>query len=190
MDPIPDRNPHATDRSADYPAEPTTLVEFRLAEEAHGTLLTITESGFERIPLERRARAFTSNEGGWTHQLQLIEKYLEQFASRTARREAPRASALSWRRCSPRWETPRVCGLSADCAKRVLCRSPDSLKARTSHGRPSRSICTRSRTPAWYATSAPVARACGDSHSWRAVRSSDCATAGRAGQGGVMQNRR
>lgn len=45
MDPIPDRNPHATDRSADYPAEPTTLVEFRLAEEAHGTLLTITESG-------------------------------------------------------------------------------------------------------------------------------------------------
>ncbi len=74
-------HPNAIDRSADYSAEPMTLVEFRLEEAAQGTRLTITESGFERIPLERRAKAFTSNEGGWTHQLQLIEKYLGQSSS-------------------------------------------------------------------------------------------------------------
>ena len=74
-------HPSAVDRSVDYSAEPTTLVEFRLEEVAQGTLLTITESGFSRIPLERRAKAFASNEGGWAHQLKLIEKYLAQFPS-------------------------------------------------------------------------------------------------------------
>ena len=74
-------HPSAGDRSVDYSAEPMTLVEFHLEDAAGGTLLTITESGFDRIPLERRAKAFTSNEGGWTHQLNLIEKYLAQSAS-------------------------------------------------------------------------------------------------------------
>jgi uncharacterized protein YndB with AHSA1/START domain len=73
-------HPSALDSNTDYSAEPPTLVEFRLEEVAQGTLLRITESGFDRIPLERRAKAFTSNEGGWTHQLKLIEKYLDQFA--------------------------------------------------------------------------------------------------------------
>lgn len=73
-------HPNAADRGIDYSAEPTTLVEFRLEDSAQGTLLTITESGFDRIPLERRAKAFTSNDGGWTHQLKLIEKYLGQSA--------------------------------------------------------------------------------------------------------------
>jgi uncharacterized protein YndB with AHSA1/START domain len=72
-------HPYAVDRSADYSAEPMTLVEFRLQELVQGTLLTITESGFNCIPLERRAKAFTSNDGGWAHQLQLIEKYLVQL---------------------------------------------------------------------------------------------------------------
>lgn len=56
--------------------EPMTLVTFELAEAAGGTTLTITESGFDAISLERRAAAFEANEGGWTHQLQLIAKYL------------------------------------------------------------------------------------------------------------------
>jgi hypothetical protein len=43
-----------------------------------GTQLTVTESGFDRIPLERRAKAFTENEQGWTHQLLLIAKYLSR----------------------------------------------------------------------------------------------------------------
>lgn len=74
-------HPSAVDRNADYSAEPMTLVAFRLQDAAEGTLLTITESGFERIPLQRRAKAFTSNEGGWTHQLKLIQKYLDQSSS-------------------------------------------------------------------------------------------------------------
>jgi uncharacterized protein YndB with AHSA1/START domain len=58
------------------PDEQMTLVEFVLEQQADGVLLTITESGFERIPLDRRADAFAGNDGGWTHQLMLIGKYL------------------------------------------------------------------------------------------------------------------
>ena len=74
-------HPSAVDRKVDYSSEPMTLVEFTLEDAVQGTLLTIVESGFDRIPLERRAKAFTSNEGGWTHQLRLIEKYLAQSQS-------------------------------------------------------------------------------------------------------------
>lgn len=61
----------------DVSQEPMTLVTFTLADAAEGgTSLTIVESGFDAIPLERRAAAFTANEGGWTHQLRLVAKYL------------------------------------------------------------------------------------------------------------------
>ena len=69
-------HPHAIDPGVDYAAEPTTLVVFELKEAAGGILLTVTESGFDRIPIERRATAFTANERGWGLQVQLIEKYL------------------------------------------------------------------------------------------------------------------
>jgi uncharacterized protein YndB with AHSA1/START domain len=61
--------------------EPMTLVTFELEEVAGGTKLTITESGFDRLPLARRAEAFTSNDGGWTAQLRLVEKYLAREAA-------------------------------------------------------------------------------------------------------------
>jgi uncharacterized protein YndB with AHSA1/START domain len=57
-------------------AHVTTLVTFELEPAADGTAVTITESGFDAIPLERRAKAFAKNEGGWEHQLRLIAKYL------------------------------------------------------------------------------------------------------------------
>jgi uncharacterized protein YndB with AHSA1/START domain len=69
-------HPYAVEPGADYTKEPTTLVTFALDEVADGVLLTITESGFDRIPLERRAEAFKSNEEGWAIQTTLIEKYL------------------------------------------------------------------------------------------------------------------
>jgi uncharacterized protein YndB with AHSA1/START domain len=69
-------HPFAIERDVDYSREPTTLVLFELADADGGTRLTITESGFDQIPLERRAKAFTANEGGWTKQLELIGKYL------------------------------------------------------------------------------------------------------------------
>lgn len=58
------------------PEAPTTLVTFALEEVAGGTRLTITESGFEALPLERRAKVFAENEGGWEAQLSLVAKYL------------------------------------------------------------------------------------------------------------------
>ena len=60
--------------------EPTTLVAFKLNEVSDGTKLTVTESGFDQIPLERRDKAFAANEGGWAAQMKLIEKYLAQHA--------------------------------------------------------------------------------------------------------------
>ncbi len=69
-------HPYALERDVDYSKEPTTLVAFELEEASGGTLLTVTESGFDRIPLERRAKAFAANEGGWTAQVKMIEKYL------------------------------------------------------------------------------------------------------------------
>ena len=69
-------HPFAMEKDVDYSKEPTTLVAFELEEASGGTMLTVTESGFDRIPLERRAKAFAANEGGWTAQVKLIEKYL------------------------------------------------------------------------------------------------------------------
>jgi uncharacterized protein YndB with AHSA1/START domain len=73
-------HPFAMDSSVDYSKEPSTLVAFELAEAADGTMLTVTESGFDQIPIERRAKAFAANEGGWAAQMKLIEKYLAQHA--------------------------------------------------------------------------------------------------------------
>ena len=71
-------HPAPVDRGRDYSAEPTTLVTFELEDADGGVLLTVTESGFDAIPLERRAAAFSSNEQGWAMQMKLIEKYLAQ----------------------------------------------------------------------------------------------------------------
>jgi len=69
-------HPGAIDPKIDYSQEPKTLVEFRLEESAEGTILTIVESGFDRIPLARRAEAFRLNDGGWTEQLRNIERHV------------------------------------------------------------------------------------------------------------------
>ena len=53
-----------------------TLVEFILEDVNGGTRLTIVESGFDKIPLARRAEAFRMNEGGWSEQIQNIERYV------------------------------------------------------------------------------------------------------------------
>jgi uncharacterized protein YndB with AHSA1/START domain len=71
-------HPFAIDPNHDYSSEPMTLVTFDLSDVAGGTLLTITELGFDRIPIERRAQAFKANDGGWAHQADLIRKYLAQ----------------------------------------------------------------------------------------------------------------
>lgn len=69
-------HPYAVDPLGDYSHEPMTLVTFALSDVAGGTLLAITESGFDQIPAGRRAQAYQANDGGWKHQTKLIEKYL------------------------------------------------------------------------------------------------------------------
>lgn len=72
---------HSHDANADISKEPTTLVEFRLENIEGGTRLTVTESGFENLPADRRNKAFRENEGGWTEQLKNIESYVAQKAT-------------------------------------------------------------------------------------------------------------
>jgi uncharacterized protein YndB with AHSA1/START domain len=69
-------HPFGVESGTDYSTEPTTLVEFTLAEADDGVWLRITESGFDQIPANRRARAFEANDDGWTHQTRLIQRYL------------------------------------------------------------------------------------------------------------------
>ena len=71
-------HPHAIDPEKDYSQEAPTLVEFRLEQNGNGTVLFLTESGFDRIPEDRRLIAFRSNEGGWTEQMKNIQNYVAQ----------------------------------------------------------------------------------------------------------------
>lgn len=69
-------HPYAADPKADYSQETPTLVEFRLRPIAGGTLLTVKESGFDKIPSARRDEAFRKNSGGWEQQMKNIEIYV------------------------------------------------------------------------------------------------------------------
>ena len=71
-------HPNAIDPARDYSAEPMTLVEFTLTDAGGGTLLTVVESGFDRIPLARRAAAFTNNGNGWSAQMTAIQDFLQR----------------------------------------------------------------------------------------------------------------
>ena len=69
-------HPYAVEPELDYSQEHPTLVEFRLERIPSGTLLLITESGFDKIPSDRRALAFRMNEGGWSAQLENIARHV------------------------------------------------------------------------------------------------------------------
>jgi uncharacterized protein YndB with AHSA1/START domain len=69
-------HPGAVDPHIDYTLEPTTLVEFKLQQSDIGVFLIVIETGFDQIPLSRRAKAFTANEGGWSTAITLIAEYV------------------------------------------------------------------------------------------------------------------
>jgi len=71
-------HPNAVDPKMDYSKEPTTLVEFTLEEVEGGTLLKLVESGFDGIPIARRAEALKGNDSGWAAQMKAIEDYLRR----------------------------------------------------------------------------------------------------------------
>jgi uncharacterized protein YndB with AHSA1/START domain len=73
-------HPESLDRatySPDYSHDPKTLVEFQLTSTGDKTtVLRIVESGFEKLPEDRREESYRRNEGGWSEQMKNIEKYL------------------------------------------------------------------------------------------------------------------
>ena len=73
-------HPNAVEPGVDYSTEPTTLVSFELTDVPEGTRLTVVESGFDGIPLSRRATAYRGNDEGWAQQLVAIERYLSGSA--------------------------------------------------------------------------------------------------------------
>lgn len=69
-------HPYAIDPNYDYSFEPMTLIEFELEDVEGGTRLTVRESGFDSIPLARRAEAFRMNSQGWAEQIGNIEAHV------------------------------------------------------------------------------------------------------------------
>jgi uncharacterized protein YndB with AHSA1/START domain len=70
-------HPYAVDPNKDYSQEKPTLVEFKLQQTPTGTLLQLTESGFEAIPAARRTEALRMNDRGWTQQMQNIARHVD-----------------------------------------------------------------------------------------------------------------
>ncbi len=70
--------PFGIDAAADRENEPTTLVEFTLERAPEGTLLTIVESGFDKVPAHRRERAFRMNDAGWSGQAENLRNHVER----------------------------------------------------------------------------------------------------------------
>ena len=69
-------HPYPVGKGLDLSKELTTLVEFQLAAVPDGTRLTVVESGFDKLPPERRAEAFRMNDSGWAGQMKNIERYV------------------------------------------------------------------------------------------------------------------
>jgi uncharacterized protein YndB with AHSA1/START domain len=69
-------HPFTADGGVGYGDEATTLVSFELNDDPEGVVLTITESGFDRVPRARRAQAFTVHEEGWEKETLLIQKHV------------------------------------------------------------------------------------------------------------------
>ena len=81
------RDRYAIEPDIDYSQEPTTLVKFELEDMDEGTLLKVTESGFDHIPQTRRLKAFRMDSRGWDEQMNNIEEFLKVSAKARERQE-------------------------------------------------------------------------------------------------------
>ena len=71
-------HPYAVEHGTDYSSEQTTLVEFTLDDDKGTTLLKVVESGFDKLPPERRLDAFRGNSEGWDAQMENIDRHVTQ----------------------------------------------------------------------------------------------------------------
>jgi uncharacterized protein YndB with AHSA1/START domain len=70
-------HPGAVDPNVDYSREPETTVTFSLEPAGGRTRLTVAETGFDEIALERRAKVFADNTQGWNDVIAAIQKHVE-----------------------------------------------------------------------------------------------------------------
>ncbi len=71
-------HPGVVDPDVDYSREPCTTVTFTLEPTAQETRLSVSETGFEQIVLERRAKVFQDNSGGWAEVIGWIRSHVEK----------------------------------------------------------------------------------------------------------------
>jgi len=72
-------HPFAVDPAVDYSQEEPTLVTFTLKDApGNGILLTVVESGFDKVPAHRRRKAFEMHSSGWEFQLQNIARHVSK----------------------------------------------------------------------------------------------------------------
>jgi uncharacterized protein YndB with AHSA1/START domain len=69
-------HPYSVDPKIDYSKEPPTLVEFKLEQTEDGTVVLLSESGFEKVPEGRRLEAFRKNDEGWTEMIESLANYV------------------------------------------------------------------------------------------------------------------
>jgi uncharacterized protein YndB with AHSA1/START domain len=67
----------AVDPKIDYSREPRTTVTFTLEPSGRGTRVSLAETGFDEIALERRAKAHADNTQGWSEVLAWLQKHAE-----------------------------------------------------------------------------------------------------------------
>jgi uncharacterized protein YndB with AHSA1/START domain len=70
-------HPGAVDPAIDYSMEPPTTVTFTLEASGPGTRVTVSETGFELLPLARRAKAYADNVEGWTEVIVWLQRHVE-----------------------------------------------------------------------------------------------------------------
>ncbi|WP_321470469.1 SRPBCC family protein [uncultured Paludibaculum sp.] len=71
-------HPGAVDPNVDYTKEPRTKVTFTLQPNGAGTHLTVSETGFDAITLERRAKVYKDNTQGWAEVVVWLRDYAEK----------------------------------------------------------------------------------------------------------------
>lgn len=70
-------HPYAIDATHDYSGEERTLVTFTLESRGEATLVRVVESGFDKVPPQRRLEAFRMNDRGWEAQMQRVKSHIE-----------------------------------------------------------------------------------------------------------------
>lgn len=67
-------HPGAACEISKFPESELSTVRFTLSDHPEGTQVLMVESGFLRIPEDRRVNAFTENNGGWDAELPKLQQ--------------------------------------------------------------------------------------------------------------------